>query len=238
MISARLAFALVTAAVAAAGCFPTIGRDFVRPDAANVRLGETTLAQVRERYGQPRSERSWGRGGTELAREAGAPFGVARVDGVMHELDYYFQDRSAPASAPGIEPSRSLKMWFWNGRLVGYLAHSSFQADATAFDEAKVAAIVPWKSFRPDVTAALGEPSGMRIYPMVQSEDLQVMTYYAFEFDRGAGQTRSKTLHVLTDSIGVVRDVRFDGSTRAIPPPLAPATVPVQVTVPPPPKKK
>lgn len=238
MTRGRLAFATLAVAVAAAGCFPTIGRDFVRPDSANVRLGETTLEQIRTRYGQPRSERSWARGGAELAREAGAPFGVARVDGIMHELDYYFQDRSAPPSAPGIEPSRSLKMWFWNGKLVGYLAHSSFQSDTTAFDETKVAAITPWKSFRPEVIAALGQPSGARIYPMVQSQDLQVMTYYAFEFDRNAGQTRSKTFHVLTDSIGVVRDVRFDGSTRAIPPPLAPSTTPVQVYMPPPPKKK
>lgn len=227
---------LALVVIAVGGCAP-IGRNFVRPEQALVAASTTTLAQVKERYGPPRTERSWSRGDAELAREAGAPFGVARVSGTMHELYYYYEERFAEGVAPGVQPSRSARFWFFNGRLVGYISHSSFQADSTVFDESRVASIKAWKSFRADVVAALGEPSGMRVYPMVRAEDLQVMTYYAFEFDRGSGQTRTKMLHILTDSIGVVRDIRYDSSAKPIPPVSVPSTVPVQVYTPPPKKK-
>ena len=141
-----LALALV-AALAAAGCMP-IGQDFLRPDEGSVRLGETTLEEVRSRYGAPRNERSWGRSDAPLAAEVGAPFGAARVSGLMRELYYYHENRMGEAAVAGVEPSKSVRFWFFDERLVGYLAHSSFRGDSTGFDEAKAATIVPWRTRR------------------------------------------------------------------------------------------
>jgi len=222
--------AVLLFALAVAGC--GVGRDFVRPDPANVRLGKSTTAEIRMAYGAPRTERSWTRTESDLKSETMSPFGGAREAGIVSELYYYYSDRFSPSAAPGVNPSKSTTFWFVNDRLAGYLSSSSFAADPTLFDEAKVASIKPWKWLRADVVAALGKPSGALVYPLVSGEDLQVMSYYTFQFDRGAGQTRRRVFHVLVDSIGVVRDVHYESTTRPIP--AAPATSTVPIYVPPP----
>lgn len=155
----------------------------------------------------------------------------------MSELYYYYENRGEAAAAQGVDPSRSARYWFWNGRLVGYQASSSFKVDSTAFDDGKVAAIKPWQSLRADVLAAFGEPSGMRMFPLAPGEDLQVLTWFAFEWDRAAQQSRARTLHVLVNGIGVVVDLRFDSAAKPIPPPAAPAYTPVPIYMPPVKKK-
>lgn len=223
---------MLAAALAAAGCVP-IGRDFVRPTPATVELGRSTPQEIRARYGEPRSERSWTRGDLDLAREVGAPFGAPRVPGTMTELYYYYENRAEAAATPGVQPSRSARWWFWNGVLVGYQSASSFKSDSTVFDEARVAAIKPWQSLRADVVAALGEPSGMRMFPLAPAEDLRVLTWFAFEYDTAQRQTRTRVLHVLVNGIGVVVDLRFDSSAKPMAPPPAPAYTPLPIYMPP-----
>ncbi len=223
-------------ALLCAACVP-IGRDFVRPTTATVALGSTTPQEVRARFGEPRSERSWTRGDLELAKEVGTPFGAPRVPGTMSELYYYYENRGEAAAAAGVDPSRSARYWFWNGRLVGYQSASSFKADSTAFDDTKVAAIRPWQTLRAEVLAAFGEPSGMRMYPLAPGEDQRVLTWFAFEWDRSARQSRARTLHVLVNGIGVVVDLRFDSTSKPIPLPPAPAYTPVPIYIPPVKKK-
>lgn len=215
-----------------AGCAP-IGTDFVRPSADSVVLGTTTEAEVRARYGKPRTERSWGRPDAELAREVGAPFGAARVSGTMSELDYYYEDRMGVAAAQGVTPSRSVKFWFYNGKLAGWKSHSSFRADSSAFDEKKVSGIQAWKSLRGDLIGALGPPAGVRAHPMVPSEDQQMLTWFTFEFDTALRETRARTLDVLVNGLGVVLDVRYNSSAKPLPPPPVPAYVPVPIYIPP-----
>ncbi len=222
--------------LAAGGCIP-VGKDFVRPTPATVELGRATPQEIRARYGDPRSERSWTRGDLELAKEVGTPFGAPRVPGTMMEMYYYYEDRGAAAAAAGVDPSRSARYWFWNGQLVGYQSSSSFKTDSTLFDEGKVASIRPWQSLRADALAAFGEPSGMRAYPLAPREDTQVLTWFAFEWDRAARQSRARTLHVLVNGIGVVVDLRFDSSAKPIPPPPAPAYTPIPIYIPPVKKK-
>ncbi len=201
-----------------AGC-ASVGRDFARPTPAIVEQGATPQA-IRARFGEPNSERSWARGDLELPKEVGTPFGAPRVPGQMTELYYYYGSRSEAAAAPGVEPSRSVRYWFWNDRLVGYQSASSFKADSTVFDERKVAAVRPWLSLRADVIAALGEPSGIRRFPLVPGDDLQVLTWFAFEYDTAARQSRTRTLHVLVNNIGVVVDLRFDTPVPVYIPPV------------------
>lgn len=224
--------ALASLAVLSAGCAP-VGRDFVRPTPATVELGATTLQQLRARYGAPSSERSWTRSaGLELPGEIGTPFGAPRVPGDISELQYYYEYRGEAGSAPGVEPSRSVRFWFWNDRLVGWQATSSFKADSTVFDERRVEAIRPNLSRREDVVAALGEPSGHRMYPLVPGEAVQVMTWFSFEYDTGVRESRARTLHVLVDGAGKVLDKRFASSSRALPPPPPPSYVPIYVPPP------
>lgn len=228
--------AALGAALLLCGCVP-IGRDFVRPTASSVELGATTPREVRARLGEPRSERSWAREDLELAKEVGTPFGAPRVPGSMTELYYYFEDRAGAAASPGVDPSRSARYWFWNGRLVGWLSSSSFKSDSTAFDDAKAAAIKPWQSLRAELVAALGEPSGIRIFPLAPNEDLRVLTWFAFEWDAAARQSRTRTLHVLVNGLGVVVDRRYDSASKPIPPAPVPAYTPAPIYIPPAKKK-
>jgi hypothetical protein len=227
----KKAICMTTALALAAGCAP-IGTDFVRPTSDSVVLGTTTEAEVRAKYGKPRTERSWGRQDVELAREVGAPFGAARVSGTMSELDYYFEDRMGDAAAKGVSPSKSVKFWFHNGKLAGWKSHSSFRADSSAFDEKKVQEITAWKSLRGDVVRLMGPPAGVRIHPMVPGEDQQMLTWFTFEFDTSLRETRARTLDVLVNGIGVVLDVRYAGSAKPLPPPPAPTYVPVPIYIP------
>ena len=220
-------------AAASAGCGVPVGRDFVRPTPATIDVGTATLQQVRARYGEPRSERSWARGDLELPKEIGTPFGAPRVPGVMAELYYYYENRGDTAAAPGVEPSRSARYWFWNDRLVGFQSSSSFKSDSTRFDESRVAAIRPWQSLRGDLIKMFGEPSGVRVFPLVPGEDQQALTWFNFEFDTASRQSRARTLHVLINNIGVVVDSRFDSTSKPIPPPPVPAYTPVPIYIPP-----
>jgi len=231
----RAALVALLAALAA-GCVP-IGRDFVRPTPASVELARTTPDEARAKLGPPRSERAWTRGDLELAKEIGTPFGAPRVAGTMTELYYYYEDRAGMPATAGVDPSRSALLWFWDGRLVGYRGSSSFKSDSTAFDEAKATAIKPWQTLRADVVAALGEPSGRRIYPLAPAEDAQVLTWFAFEYDTALRQSRTRTLHVLVNAIGVVVDVRYDSNAKPLPPPPPSTYTPVPIYIPPAKKK-
>jgi hypothetical protein len=117
------------------------------------------------------------------------------------------------------------RAWFWNDRLVAFTGTSSFKADATGFDESKVATIKPWQSLRADVIAALGPPSGVAVYPAVPQEDQEVLIYRDFEWDTWKGQYGSKSLFVVVNVLGLVEDV---------PPPVPSGTgAPIQIYTPP-----
>lgn len=224
------------ALLAAAGCVP-VGRDFIRPAPERVEIGTTTPEEVRAKFGPPRSERTWARGDLEIAKEIGAPFGAPRVGGSMTELYYYYENRGGVASVQGVEPSRSAHFWFWNGRLAGYRSSSSFKADSTGFDEAKAAAVKPWQTLRANLIAALGEPSGRRAYPLAPAPEMEILTWFSFEYDTSMRQSRAHTFHALVNGIGVVVDVRLDSSAKPFAPAPAPAYNPVPIYIPPPKKK-
>ena len=56
-----------------------------------------------------------------------------------------------------------------NELLVAQEFVSSFQADATEYDESKVGAIVKGRTTRAEVLALLGRPNGEAIYPVIKT---------------------------------------------------------------------
>jgi hypothetical protein len=228
------------AALAAAGCAMPVGRDFARPGPTTFKPGVTTLDEVKKALGEPRTQLAWSRNTGVFSQSTETtplptPWAGAAVGGTVKRLYYYYSWRLGEAVRSGVDPSRSFHAWFWNDKLVAFTGSSSFKADATGFDDAKVAALTPWKSLRGDVIAAFGPPSGLAVYPAVATEDHEVLIYHGFEWDTGRGQYESKSLFVVVDALGLVEDVRFSGSTRPIPPP-APSGGggPVQIYTPPP----
>lgn len=238
--------AVLSAALATAGCamLVPVGREFTRPTAATFTPGVTTLDDVKKALGEPRSQLAWSRN-EGLFRQTSAdtplptPFPGAPVGGTVKRVYYYYSWRVGEAVRSGVEPSRSLHAWFWNDKLVAFSGSSSFKADATGFDEAKVSAITPWKSLRRDVIATFGPPSGLAVYPATPVEDQEVLIYSGFEWDAAKGQYESKSLFVVVDALGIVEDVRFAGSSRPIPPPAPTGGGgPVQIYTPPPPRSR
>jgi hypothetical protein len=231
--------AVLAAAVAASGCFMPVGREFARPGLTTLQPGVTTPDDVKKALGEPRTQLAWSR--NEGVFRAGSntplptPFAGAPVGGTVRRLYYYYSWRLGEPVRSGVEPARSFHAWFWNDRLVAFKGTSSFKADATGFDDGKVATIRPWTSLRADVIAAFGPPSGLAVYPATAVEDQQVLIYDGFEWDTARGQYESKSLFVIVNGLGLVEDVRFSGSSRPIPPPAPAASpVPVQIYTPPP----
>ena len=229
---------LAALALAVAGCMP-LGRDFARPTPTTFKPGVSSIDEVKKALGEPRTELSWSRAaGVFQERSATTPlptpFDGARVGGTVKRLYYYYSWRAGQGVRSGVEPARSLYVWFWNGTLVAFTATSSFKDDTTSFDDGKVAAIKPWQSLRADVVAAFGPPSGVAVYPTAPQEDQEVLIYSDFEWDTSKGQYGSKSLFVLVNALGLVEDVRFSGSTNLIPAPVGTPSTPIQIYMPPP----
>jgi hypothetical protein len=235
----RALLALAAAVMVAGGCMP-VGRDFVRPTMTTFTAGVSSLDDVKKMLGEPTSQVAWSRS-EGLFRSPSedtplpTPFRGAAVGGTARRLHYYYSFRVGEAARPGVEPSRSLSLWFWNDRLVAFTGSSSFKTDATSFDETKVGAIKPWASLRADVLTAFGEPTGVAVYPAAPLEDHEILIYREFEWDTSQKQYGAKSLFVVLNALGIVEDVRFSGSTRPIPPPAPTGTgAPIQIYTPPP----
>jgi hypothetical protein len=227
------------AVVLAAGCMP-VGRDFPRPGVSTFTPGVSSLEEVKRLLGEPTNQLAWSRSSGVFRERSESmplptPFNGAAVGGTVKRLYYYYSWRAGEGVRSGVEPSRSLYAWFWNDKLVAFSGTSSFKADATSFDAARVDTITPWKSLRADVIEAFGQPSGVAVYPAAALEDQEVLIYRDFEWDTWTGQYEAKSLFVVVNGLGMVEDVRFTGSTRPIPPPAPTGTgVPIQIYTPPP----
>jgi len=104
------------AAVVVSAC--SAGTDFKRPDAAIFQLGKTTEKEIRERFGEPRSQAT-----------------VQANDRTIKILRYAYAE-----AAPYVEkvPARAMVYSFHEGTLVGFDYSSSFSSDKTDFDESIV----------------------------------------------------------------------------------------------------
>ena len=180
-----------------------VGRDFTRPAPDSLRLGQTTWAEVAERYGEPFKESVYTLDGVDIVTEIYAYGSLAanhhqakiNSDGAAHKLEFKFH--------------RNI--------LVGYVYSSSRAEDHTDFDETKSAEIIKGVSTKADVIKLLGKPGGYYIYPMIASPSGDAAVYYYTETRAGVAkqtQTLSKLLVITFAQNGVVSDVSLKMSLK------------------------
>ncbi len=94
--------------------------------------------------------------------------------------------------------------------LVGHEFTSSFDHDATNFDETKIAQIKQGETTEAQVIALLGEPTGRVIFPFV-GRDEKGLTYLYAQFPRGwsSVEKHEKSFVVLINEHGVVTQTQF-----------------------------
>ena len=172
----------VSFALMSGGCASS-GRDFARPEPESLVLGQTTIAEVISKYGQPVARTARSSGSPVSSNRPGdqRPPGLqpASVAGDIETLRYSYAHASKPGVIVGpiVAQGRSLSLSFWNSRLVYYGFNSSFSDDTTNFDENKVSSFVRGQTTRADVIRELGRPSGEGIYPHVAKEGTKMVTY-------------------------------------------------------------
>jgi hypothetical protein len=159
----RLVLLCLTVALVAggAGC---AGKDFTRPAASSLELGKTTMAQVRDRMGEPRQESN-----------------VLKEDVRIKTLTYGYAE--APAFGQKV-PARAMSFYFTDGLLVGYDFLSSFDDDKSNFDEDRISAIKKGETTEIQVVTLLGAPGGRYIHPMIKERGKTAFVYQYLRMDR------------------------------------------------------
>jgi len=173
------------------GCY-SVGRDFVRPNLSKLQLRQTTPGEVVAAFGRPESVAHTERNGKKIER-------------------FQYAYTTAAGFALGVGPvGRTASYYFSDGVLIGYLYTSSMPGDSTDFDEEKVQALTKGKSSRQDVEAALGEPKGVVVFPMIDGQtDVELLYAYIGTVGPVAiGGLISKTALIRLDSNNVVADVK------------------------------
>jgi hypothetical protein len=184
------------AALALASC---AGGGFSRPADGELKLGETTQAEVLARMGAPATRGSTVRNGQP-------------IDALVYE---YVSESEAPHGYEGVIARRTLNLFFHDGRLAGHEFSSSVASDHTDFDLRKMKTIAKGATTRAGVTALLGRPSGYLGFPVVKVPGGQAMLYAYRENRRvpfGAPMAFTKTLLITFDESGVVNDLSYTTS--------------------------
>lgn len=205
------------------GACSTSGRDFAKPDTNTLVLGVTTPADVLATYGEP-FERSSEPGDVAMidAFESLQPrppgLKKAMVKGEIARLRYSFTHAALVSLGDGATARiRLLDVSFWNGKLIAYNFSSSFDRDATDFDDKKVSALVRGRTTVSDVLNEFGAPGGQAIYPSVARQGTRQYAWqYAVAGPR-RGQITLKRLELLfgptdrLDQVYLVTEIR-DGT--------------------------
>ena len=189
---ARLGVALLATAILS-GC--SAGTDFKRPDAATFQLGRTTEKEIRDRFGEPRSQAT-----------------IQANDRTIKILRYAYAE-----AAPYVEkvPARAMVYSFHEGTLVGFDYSSSFSSDKTDFDDSVLGQIRRGETTQDQIRGLLGPPTGQFIYPstIVSTPDQHAYHYSYSRTDKppigGPLKTVIKELAIIFDSRGIVTDTKL-----------------------------
>jgi hypothetical protein len=182
---------------AAAFALAACATGFVRPAPEALRLGETTQAEVIQRFGAPTVRESLERNGQPITF-------LAYV---------YTSEAERNHGDHGVIAARTLNLFFHQDRLVGHEFRSSAESDHTDFDQRKARAIVKGQSTRAEVEQLLGQPSGFLTYPVVAAPLGQAMVYGYTQQRRipfGQPIRFTKSLLVTFDPGGVVNGAFYE----------------------------
>lgn len=204
-----------------AGC-RTVGKDFARPTADMLALGQTTRADVLARYGTPYQQNAQVVSDPVInANEAAAPtvFTPAPETGAFTLLSYVYADTSTAVWVGGLIEEKALSLFFWNEKLIFYNFTSNFTADNSNFDEARVSTLEKGKTTSAEVIQLFGQPTGRAIYPALWTMGDEKFIYQYSEADTRKQQRTIKRLEIVFDPKGTVREYRFASDGRPLPPP-------------------
>jgi len=185
---------ILLAALLISGLLGCAGKEFTRPEATALRNGETTYAQVIEKFGKPFAE------GT-----------LIRNDRTVRNATYVHSESAGKGAREGIVPSRSMSLYFLDDVLVGHEYLSSWASDSTDFDEGQRKYIEKGKTTEAELVQMLGKPSGYEIYPMIASKTDHAAVYAYAELDRGTLSRKAyrKVLVVSLDAAGIVTEFDY-----------------------------
>ncbi|HZP99823.1 MAG TPA: hypothetical protein VFB13_09815 [Reyranella sp.] len=185
-----------------AGCSSS-GRDFARPQSGSLILGGTSPADAVAAFGEPARQRqepcdpNFGDNFDSLQPRPAA-LRRAALKGELERLTYSFT-RATLVVLPDQATARIrlLDLAFWKDKLVYYHYSSSFQQDATDFDEAKARKFVRGRTTTSDVLNQLGTPGGQAIYPYIAHPNMRAYFYQYATVGPRKGQVTLKHLELL-----------------------------------------
>ncbi len=189
-------FTVAIAVLAMTGC---AGRNFTRLSDEQLMLGQDSKEQVIEKLGKPYMQ--------------GA---ITKNDKLMKTMTYAYASAGGEPAVQGVTPARSQAFYFFENTLVGHEYVSSFSADSTNFDEAKINNIKKGETNIEEAMKIMGSPQGEYIYPLVDSEDERAKVYVYGQTSGTAFNLKQfqKVLSLTFDKAGVVTKVDYieDGS--------------------------
>jgi hypothetical protein len=185
---------IAVAALTLSGC---AGTDFVRPDTAFLKNGQTTFAEVVARMGTPRREGS-----------------VIKNERTIKTASYAYAATGGKPLHEGVTPARAMGFYFYENTLVGHEFISSWAEDNSDFDESKVKDIVKGKTTRAELAQLLGKPAGYYIHPLIKPTAGDAAVYAFAETSGSVFNLKffRKVLVVTFDIAGVVADVDYSSS--------------------------
>jgi hypothetical protein len=194
-MSKPFATIVLAAALLLGGC---AGKNFIKPDAAEFKLGETTYSQVVNKMGEPRSKGEEVKNGESIKT-----------------VTYAYAASGVEPFQAGVIPARAMRYYFNRDVLVGKEFVSSFKSDHSNFDEKKVPAIEKGKTTRPEVIRMLGRPSSSFIKPMVKETSSEAIGYSYSAASGGAFtglKVSRKAVRIAFDKDDKVLEVDYSSS--------------------------
>jgi hypothetical protein len=171
-----------------------VGTPFSRPPEDFVRLGETTRAQIEQRFGRPDDEESF------------------RQDGVAGQfVQYTYMNDAEPPKMPNTLCMRQLGFALVDGVVFAEHFVSDCASDHTDFDERKASTIIKGQTHCSEVVAILGRPSYRATYPLT-TEKGDMHIGYSFQYMKRPPlqlNMYEKSLQVVCDANDVVQKITF-----------------------------
>lgn len=168
------------------GCSAQVGQDFKKPSSDALILGQSTYTQAIDQLGKPHKE------------------AIKTVNNQqINEVTYLFVDTSGEGVESRVVPAKILRLSFSDNKLVGQYFLSSFKLDNTDFDDSKASMIKKGETSYSQVIAMLGNPTGVRIAPLVALPSVKGISY-------GISVTKKRVIGSGSDSSMKMIDIEFD----------------------------